>query len=99
MSAVGSGVSTKSSGESPALPRKRARLAAFSEDDDDEDEWLDIPLDQRPAPQQQPLQQIQGLEDEEGEDDEWDDVQEVAAPAEPAMRRRIEKDQSCKPSV
>ena len=86
-------MSAMGSSESPALPKKRARMAAFS--DDDEDEFLDVPLDKRPAPQQPPPQQIQGLEDEEGEDDDWEDVQEVAVPTEPAMKRKIERDQSC----
>ena len=56
---------------------------------------MDVPLDKRPI-NRLPPQRIQGLE-EEGEDDEWEDVleEEVAVPAEPAMRRRIEKHQSC----
>lgn len=92
------------SGESPAIPRKRARVAAFS--DEDGDELMDVPLDERPAAKlldQGPApkllpQPIQGMEEEEeeGEEDEWEDVQEAAEPAEPAMRRRIEKHASCK---
>lgn len=90
------------SGESPAIPRKRARVAAFS--DEDGDELMDVPLDERPAAKlldQGPAPKllpppIQGMEEEEGEEDEWEDVQEAAEPAEPAMRRRIEKHASCK---
>ena len=95
-------LSNVSSGDSPALPRKRARIGAFL--DDDFDASLDVPLDQRPAARMRnpraagikmPKSHIQGLEEDEepGTEQEYDEVKIT----EPTMRKRIEKHQSCMP--
>lgn len=89
LSTAGS-ASLMSSGESPAFPRKRQRLGAFS--DDEMDQSLDVPLNMRHAARIiRP--EIQGLE--EDEEDDGDDLK-VEVKEEPTMRKRIEKHQSCK---